>query len=70
MISLVLGFLVFGLGMKGFAAAGLPLTSRHNVTGRRARIIGGCCLALAVLLLIDGLLWVGRALAFAIRVGQ
>lgn len=48
MIGLViLGFVGFAavvLGTKGFSAEGLPLTSKKNITGTTARIIGGACM--------------------------
>ncbi len=67
MISLILGAFTIGLGLKGFSAAGLPWSKTRNLTGRNARIIGGLCVGLGALFLLDGLLWVVRFLGAIVR---
>ena len=64
MISLILGAFTLGLGLKGFSPAGLPLFKQRHLTGPKARVIGALCLGFGVLLLVDGLLWVGRTARF------
>ena len=70
MISLILGVVTLGLGLKGFSAAGLPLTKQRNLTGPKAKLIGGICITLAVVLLLDGVLWIGRMAGFLSRAAQ
>jgi len=60
MISLILGAFIIGLGLKGFSPAGIPWSKTRNVTGRKARVIGGLCVGLGVLFLLDGLHWIVR----------
>lgn len=60
MISLILGALTLGLGLRGFTPTGLPLTKTRRLTGTKARIIGGICVGLAIIFLLDGLLWIVR----------
>lgn len=64
MISLILGALTLGLGLRGFTPAGLPLTKNRRITGGKARVIGGICIFLAIVFLLDGLLWVAHMAGF------
>jgi hypothetical protein len=43
---LELCFLIMVLGAKGFTRAGLPFSSRVNLTGARGRAVGAACLLL------------------------
>lgn len=40
------------IGIQGFRAAGLPLTSEKRLTGRPAHIIGTVCIAFGILCLL------------------
>ena len=43
---LELSFLVIVLGARGFTRAGLPFSSKVNLTGARGRAVGAACLLL------------------------
>jgi hypothetical protein len=68
MISLILGAFTLGLGIRGFSPGGLPFTKTRNLTGFKAKVIGGGCVALAVVFLLDGVFWAIRMIGSAARV--
>ncbi|MHB9132625.1 MAG: hypothetical protein ACYDBB_16270 [Armatimonadota bacterium] len=46
MLSLVLGALFVAIGVKGFSAAGLPLSKTKQLTGTTGKIVGSICFLL------------------------
>lgn len=54
MIGIVLGIFAILLGVKAFTRQGIPLTKRKNLVGRSAKVIGGICIALGALFVLDG----------------
>ena len=68
MIGIVLGVLTIILGAKAFTPKGLPVTSKQNLTGKPAKIIGVICIILGALFFIEGLF--GTARIFALFSGR
>jgi hypothetical protein len=48
LVPFALAFAAIVIGVKGFTRTGLPLTSKRNITGRAARVIGTICLILGL----------------------
>jgi hypothetical protein len=45
---LELSFLIFVLGAKGFTRTGIPWSSKRNITGKWAKVLGTLCLVVGV----------------------
>jgi len=60
MLSLVLAFVVIGMGIKAMTPAGIPLTRQKQLHGTWAKVAGGFCLLLGVLFLADGVWSIAR----------
>jgi hypothetical protein len=65
-LSLVIGFIAIGMGVKAMTPAGIPLTRQKQLHGFWAKVAGGFCLLVGLLMLADGawsLVRVGRQVA-------
>ena len=60
MVGIFLGVGAIALGVKAFTPPGLPLTTRKNLTGRSAKVIGSVCILLGLLFLTSGLVSIFR----------
>ena len=54
-LAVALGIVAISLGIQGFTAMGMPLTSKKRLVGPPAKVVGIFCFALGGLFILAGL---------------